>query len=59
MPESITGKKMKYKLGPEREADHIWWISNINKARNHYAGWDIKIGIEDVFKDIYEALNRK
>ncbi len=56
--EEVTGKKMKYKFGPEREADHIWWISNINKARLHYPQWDIRIGLKQVFKDIYEALSR-
>jgi CDP-paratose 2-epimerase len=54
--EEITGKKMNYKLGPEREADHIWWISNINKAKNHYPRWDIKISLKEVFEEIYEAL---
>ncbi|MFH1470181.1 MAG: NAD-dependent epimerase, partial [Candidatus Micrarchaeota archaeon] len=57
--EKVTGKKMKYKLGPEREADHIWWISNINKARHHYPNWDIMIGLEQVFKEIYEALSKR
>ncbi len=54
--EEITGKKMKYKLGPEREADHIWWISNINKAKSHFPDWDIRIGLKEIFKDIYKAL---
>ncbi|MFA6530685.1 MAG: NAD-dependent epimerase/dehydratase family protein [Candidatus Micrarchaeia archaeon] len=57
--EKVTGKKMKYKFGPEREADHIWWISNISKARLHYPKWDIRIGLEEVFTDIYEALGGK
>ncbi len=57
--EKVTGKRMKYKLGPEREADHIWWISNINKARHHYPNWDIRIGLEQVFKEIYEALSKR
>lgn len=56
--EKVTGKQMKYKLGPEREADHIWWISNISKARLHYPKWDIRIRLEDVFRDIYGALSR-
>lgn len=56
--EKITGKQMKYKNGPEREADHIWWISDISKARLHYPAWDIRIGLEQTFKDIYEALSR-
>ncbi|MCK4335619.1 MAG: NAD-dependent epimerase, partial [Candidatus Aenigmarchaeota archaeon] len=54
--EDITGKKMNYVLGPEREADHIWWISNINKAKRHFPGWDIRIGLKEVFTEIYEAF---
>jgi CDP-paratose 2-epimerase len=54
--EKVTGKTMNYKLGPEREADHIWWISDISKARLHYPDWDITTGLEEVFADIYEAL---
>ena len=54
--EKVTGKKMNYKLGPEREADHIWWISDISKAKTHFPGWDIRICLEDIFREIYEAL---
>ncbi len=53
--EEITGKKINYKFGPEREADHIWWISNIRKAKEHYR-WDVKIGLRDIFEEIYESL---
>lgn len=53
--QEITGKKLNYKHGPEREADHIWWISNINKARHDYK-WDITIGLKEVFTEIYEML---
>jgi CDP-paratose 2-epimerase len=54
--ERVTGKKIRYQLGPAREADHIWWISDIGKARLHYPDWDIRIGLEEVFTDIHEAL---
>jgi CDP-paratose 2-epimerase len=56
--EKVTGKKMNYELGPEREADHIWWISNVSKARHHYPDWSISIGLEEIFKDISETLSR-
>jgi CDP-paratose 2-epimerase len=56
--EKITGKKMNYTFGPEREADHIWWISNINKAKTHFPDWDIRIGLEEVFREIYEYTSR-
>jgi CDP-paratose 2-epimerase len=54
--EDITGKKMNYREAPAREADHIWWISNINKARAHYPSWDIRIGLKEVFTDIFESM---
>lgn len=54
--EEITGKKLTYRLEKEREADHIWWISNINKARSHYK-WDVKIGLKEIFSEIHEALS--
>jgi CDP-paratose 2-epimerase len=57
--EKITGNKMNYQLGPEREADHIWWISNINRAKEHYPKWDIRIGLEETFNEIYTVLSRQ
>ncbi|RLJ09137.1 MAG: NAD-dependent epimerase [Candidatus Aenigmatarchaeota archaeon] len=57
--EEITGKRIKYKLGPEREADHIWWITNISKAKQHFPNWDIRITLREVFEEIYEALKNK
>lgn len=56
--EDITGKKMNYVLGSGREADHIWWISNINKARSHFPSWDIRIGLKEIFTEIHEALKK-
>jgi len=54
--ERITGKKMNITMGPEREADHIWWISDIGKARSHYPKWDVTTGLEQVFREIHAAL---
>ncbi|MEE9323214.1 MAG: NAD-dependent epimerase/dehydratase family protein [Candidatus Aenigmarchaeota archaeon] len=54
--EEVTGHKMKYDLKPERKADHIWWISDISKARKHYPDWDIRISLKQLFTEIYEAL---
>jgi CDP-paratose 2-epimerase len=54
--EKITGKRIKYDFGPAREGDHIWWITNISKARLHYPNWDIRISLDEIFKEIYEFL---
>ena len=52
----LTGKLINFQHAHEREADHIWWISDINKARSHYPNWDIRISLVDVFKEIYQVL---
>jgi len=54
--EKITGTTINYDYGPEREGDHKWWISNISKVKNSYPKWDIKISLEEIFKEIYEKL---
>jgi len=54
--EKITGKSMNVRMGPEREADHIWWISDIGKARSHYPKWDVTTGLDQVFREIHAAL---
>lgn len=54
--ESITGKSINYKNGPAREADHIWWISNISKAMLHYPSWKIRRGLKETFTEIYNVL---
>jgi len=52
--EEVTGKRIKYKFGPAREGDHIWWITNLKKVGSHYPNWDIKIGLKEIFEEIYE-----
>lgn len=55
--ESITGRKMKYQFMPEREGDHIVYITDLTKFRSHF-DWDIKIGLREIFVEIYEELTR-
>ncbi|MBI4039343.1 NAD-dependent epimerase/dehydratase family protein [Candidatus Daviesbacteria bacterium] len=57
--ESITGKKMKWQLKEAREGDHQVYISDISKVKSHYPNWDIRIGLPEIFRDIYNALLKK
>lgn len=54
--ESITGKPMKYIIKEAREGDHKVYISNLNKFKNHYSKWDIKIDLKKVFTDLYNSF---
>jgi CDP-paratose 2-epimerase len=56
--EDVTGRSIKYELRGEREADHIWWISNMEKARSHFPGWGISINLRGIFEEIADALKQ-
>ncbi len=57
--EKITGKRIDYEYGEERKADHIWWISDIGKAKTHFPDWKLEKSLREIFQEIYEALSPK
>jgi CDP-paratose 2-epimerase len=55
MCEEITGKKMDVTYREaNRIGDHIWWISDVNKFKSHYPGWQYKYNVKDILVDIYQ-----
>jgi CDP-paratose 2-epimerase len=56
LAESVSGKKMIYDyVDKNREADHICYISNLNKIKSHFPGWNVSKSLEDIFDEIYRA----
>lgn len=51
--ERITGKKLNYQYSDtNRIGDHIWWISDTSKFRNHFPEWNLKYNIQDILTQI-------
>jgi CDP-paratose 2-epimerase len=58
--ESFSGKKMSYEyIDKNREGDHICYISDLSKMRAHYPSWDITKTLDDIFREIYEAVRAR
>ena len=36
-----------------RIGDHIWWISDVRKFKNHYPGWDLTHNVHDILIEIF------
>jgi len=54
--EKITGSKINYSYKEtSRIGDHIWWISDISKFKNHYPKWEYKYNLEDILNQIYKS----
>lgn len=49
-----TGLALKWKEGPERESDHIWWISNMSKFKHDYPSWNMTKDLDFIFNEIIQ-----
>jgi CDP-paratose 2-epimerase len=60
MIQELTGNEFKYEVSDlSREGDHLWWISDIRKFKGHYPEWSLKYRIQDIIKEIVEALQER
>ena len=51
--EKITGKKAKIKYNPKnRVGDHIWYISDISKFKNHYPDWEYTYTADKILEEL-------
>jgi CDP-paratose 2-epimerase len=57
---SISGKPMQYEyVDQNRQGDHICYISNLDKMRAHFPGWNITKSLKTTFEEIHAAwVNR-
>jgi CDP-paratose 2-epimerase len=42
-----------------RVGDHIWWISDVSKFKEHYPEWTWKFNINDILTQIYENMSKR
>jgi CDP-paratose 2-epimerase len=54
--EALTGKRTDWELLPKRTGDHQVYISNLSKFKSHYPSWDIQIGLDEIFEQVYEGV---
>jgi CDP-paratose 2-epimerase len=60
MCQQITGKPMNYQYTEaNRIGDHIWWISDVSKFKEHFPDWNWKYNINDILTQIYIATSNK
>lgn len=54
--EDLTGKKMKWEyVDQNRQGDHICYISDLRKIKEHYPEWNLTKSLDDIFSEIVSA----
>lgn len=52
--EAITGKKLNWTYAESnRIGDHIWWISDVQKFKDHYPDWQLTYTVKDILVEIF------
>jgi CDP-paratose 2-epimerase len=52
--EAIAEKKLNWEyVESNRIGDHIWWISDVQKFKNHYPDWQLTYSVKDILKEIF------
>ncbi|MEM7509516.1 MAG: NAD-dependent epimerase/dehydratase family protein [Bacteroidota bacterium] len=55
--ETISGNKLQYSYQEQnRSGDHIWWISDISKFRQHFPDWEYRYNLDDILGQMFEAM---
>jgi CDP-paratose 2-epimerase len=54
--ETVTGRRMTYRYVEQpRQGDHICYISDLRKMREHYPRWQITRSLDHIFAELAEA----
>lgn len=52
--QSVSGKKLTYEYVEEnRIGDHIWWVSDVGKFKEHYPEWHYLYDCDRIIEEIY------
>jgi CDP-paratose 2-epimerase len=58
--EKITGNKMNFSYAEtNRIGDHIWWISDVSKFKQHYPTWDWQYNLETTLTEMFNEMKKR
>jgi CDP-paratose 2-epimerase len=53
--EDASKRKLSWSLIDEpRAGDHIWWVSDTSRFRNHYPGWQLTRDVPSMVAELCE-----
>ena len=55
--EAIAGRKLSFSYSEtNRIGDHIWYVSNVNKFKSHFPGWQFKYDLETTLVEMHDNM---
>jgi CDP-paratose 2-epimerase len=58
--ERLTGRPLRWSYSDvNRSGDHIWWVSDIRKFREHYSGWNLTYTLDRIIEEIHDEMTER
>lgn len=58
--DKISGKKLNYTYSEtNRIGDHIWYISDLSKFKNHYPDWSYQYDLEKILSEMINTMSKR
>ncbi len=58
--ERLTGRSLRRSYSDtNRSGDHIWWVSDIRKFREHYSGWNLTYSLDRIIEEIHQEMTER
>ncbi|GAB3247334.1 NAD-dependent epimerase/dehydratase family protein [Larkinella harenae] len=58
--EQISGNKMSYSYSEtNRIGDHIWYVSDLSKFKNHYPGWNWEYDLQQTLVQMHDSMVKR
>ena len=58
--ERITGRPMRWSYSDTyRSGDHVWWVSDIRKFREHYGDWNLTYTLDRLIEEIHHEMTER
>jgi CDP-paratose 2-epimerase len=56
--ERLTGRSMQWSYSEtNRAGDHVWWVSDIRKFREHYPDWNLTYTFDRLVEEVYQGMS--
>ena len=54
--EELSGTPLNWEyVDQNRKGDHIWYVSDVSRFKNHFPQWQLQYNVEAILRDIYES----
>jgi CDP-paratose 2-epimerase len=58
--QELSGQSLNYSVSEDnRIGDHIWWVSDVRKFKDHFPAWNFEYSLKEIVQEIIDATRER